>query len=69
MNSIVSRLLIYGDLPRDSILASLAEICSEAKGKDCNKNDLRCRVYREVKRLLVLATEFGFDENPAWQND
>ncbi len=67
MNSIVSRLLIYGDLPRDSILASLAEICGEAKRKDCQTDVLRGRVYREVKRLLVLATEFGFDEN-LWQN-
>lgn len=67
MDKIVSKLLIFGDLPSDSILAELAAICREAKGESYNKEALVARVYRQVKRLLVLATDFGFDKN-LWQN-
>ncbi|MBR2463821.1 MAG: ATP-binding protein [Clostridia bacterium] len=67
MDKIVSKLLIFGDLPSDSILMELAAICREAKGQSYDKEALVARVYRQVKRLLVLATDFGFDKN-LWQN-
>ena len=67
MEKIVSELLIYGDLPEDSILARLSAICREAREAHADRAALRARVYREVKRLLVLATECGFDGN-LWQN-
>ena len=67
MDKIVSRLLIYGDMPEDSILMELSAICREAHREDCNKTALVARAYRQVKRILVLATDFGCDEN-LWQN-
>lgn len=67
MDKIVSELLIYGDLAEDSILARLATICREARREGADREALRARTYREVKRLLVLATECGFDGN-LWQN-
>ncbi|MBQ3064174.1 MAG: ATP-binding protein [Clostridia bacterium] len=67
MDKIVSELLIYGDLPEDSILARLAAICREVREQGADHAALRARTYREVKRLLVLATECGFDGN-LWQN-
>ena len=67
MDKIVSKLLIFGDLPSDSILAELADICREAKEESYKGEALVARVYRQVKRLLVLATDFGFDKN-LWQN-
>ena len=67
MNKIISRLLIYGSLPQDSILSELGAVCRDAALPDFDKADLVSRVYRQVKRLLVLATDFGFDEN-LWQN-
>ncbi len=67
MDKIVSELLIYGDMPRDSILMELAAICRSVREGDFDKEELVGRVYRQVKRLLVLATDFGFDHN-LWQN-
>ncbi len=67
MDKIVSELLIYGDMPRDSILMELAAICRCVREEDFDKEELVGRVYRQVKRLLVLATDFGFDHN-LWQN-
>ncbi len=66
MNHILSRLIIYGDMPRESILMQLADICGELeRGSDWIR--LKTRVYRQVKRILVVATDYGFDEN-LWQN-
>ena len=67
MDKIVSKLLIYGDMPKDSILMELAAICRDANRPDFDKEELVSRVYKQVKRLLVVATDFGFDQN-LWQN-
>ena len=67
MDRIVSELLIYGDMPKDSILMELAAICRDARDGDCDREALISRVYRQVKRLLILATDFGFDDN-LWHN-
>lgn len=67
MYQIVSKLLIYGDMPNDSILMELSDICKEAdRGMD-SEEELVKRVYQQVKRLLVLATDYGFDKN-LWHN-
>ncbi|MBE6594511.1 MAG: ATP-binding protein [Ruminococcaceae bacterium] len=67
MDKIVSKLLIYGDMPSDSILMELAAICRDAREERADKETLTCRVYKQVKRLLILATDFGFDRN-LWHN-
>lgn len=67
MYRIVSKLLIYGDMPKDSILMELSDICKKAiKGND-SKEELVTRAFQQVKRLLVLATDYGFDKN-LWHN-
>ncbi len=63
MQSEVSKLLIYSDLGRDSILESIAEVTVSSEDKD---SKIR-RIYTEIKRLLDLATSYGFDTN-LWQN-
>lgn len=67
MNRLVSKLLIYGDMPKDSILMELSAICEEAAGTDFHKEELINRIYRQIKRILVLATEYGFNRN-LWHN-
>ena len=67
MDRIVSKLLIYGDMPKDAILMELSAICRDARGTECDKEALISRVYKQVKRLLILATDFGFDDN-LWHN-
>ncbi len=63
MYKLVSGLLMYGDLPHDSILHQLCDICREVDSGSYDRDSLLGRVYRQVKRLLVLATDYGFNRN------
>ena len=67
MNHIISKLVIYGDLPSDSILMQLCEICRQLREEKVDKDVLRTNVFRQVKRLLEVATDYGFDKN-LWHN-
>ena len=60
---LTSRLLLYGDLGSDSILSGLAGIFEDWEKGACEKSALVRRVYDQVKRLLDLATAYGFDAN------
>ncbi len=59
----VSKLLIYSDLGGDSILENLAKTIASDADKDTKIHN----IYAEIKRLLDLATSYGFDTN-LWQN-
>ncbi|MBQ9832155.1 MAG: ATP-binding protein, partial [Clostridia bacterium] len=64
MDRIISNLLIYTDMPKDSVLMELSEICREVDRKrDCDKESLTKKVYKQIRKLLVLATDYGFDKN------
>ena len=63
MNQIISKLIIYGDLPKDSILMELADICEQVKSDRYNKDELITRIYKQIKHILIIATDYGFDEN------
>lgn len=67
MNHILSRLIMYGDMPKDSILMQLADICAQLEAGVTEKTVLRTRVFQQVKRILMTATDYGFNEN-LWQN-
>lgn len=67
MNQIISKLIIYGDLPEDSILMELADICEQVKSGVFHKDELITKAYKQVKRLLIVSTDYGFDKN-LWQN-
>lgn len=67
MYNIVSKLLIYGSLPEDAILSRIASICKLADQNLASKDELITASYGEIKRLLVLATNYGFDKN-LWHN-
>ena len=67
MDHIISKLLIYGDLPEDSILMQMGDICRQAREHTQSRDELAARVFRQVKRILVVATDYGFDRN-LWQN-
>ena len=67
MEKIVAKLLIYGDMPEDSILMQLASVYRDFHSDNFNVEDLTSRVYKQVKRLLELGTANAFDEN-LWHN-
>lgn len=67
MNQIISKLIIYGDLPKDCILMELSDICGKVKSGAFDKDELVTKVYRQIKKILIVATDYGFDQN-LWQN-
>ena len=67
MDQLTSRLLLYGDLGGDSILEELSRVFSDWKKGNTPKAVLVRRVYDQIKRLLDLATDYGFDED-LWQS-
>ena len=67
MNHIISKLLIYGDMPKDSILMQLSDIFENLEKGTESKDTLRTRLYCQIKRILKVATDYGFNEN-LWHN-
>lgn len=67
MYKIISNLLIYRNAPRDSILMELCDICKCADETSFDKDELLGRVYEQVRQLLIVATDYGFDKN-LWHN-
>lgn len=67
MNHIISKLLMYGDMPEDSILMQLGDIFRCFKENNRSHDMLTVRIYTQIKRILEVATDFGFDKN-LWHN-
>ena len=66
MYRIISRLVLFSDLAEDEILVCLARILRDWEAGHCDRDELIGRINRQVKRLLDLSTDCGFDEN-LWQ--
>ena len=67
MHRIYSQLLLYSGIGEESILGQLAGVFEAWGGKTQPETLLRRQMLTQVKRLLDLATENGFDEN-LWHN-
>lgn len=62
-----AKLILYSNLGEDSILANLAEIFKRFDSCHYRREELITDIYKEVKKLLDLATTYGFDKN-LWHN-
>ena len=63
----IAKLIMYGDIYEDCILYQMGEIFREfEEGTQSNAVLIR-KVYTQIKRLLTVATDFGFDKN-LWHN-
>lgn len=67
MDHIISKLLMYGSLPENSILVQMGNICRGAREEKVPKDELVARSFRVVKKICIVATDYGFDEN-LWHN-
>ncbi len=67
MEKVVAKLLIFGDLPEDSILMQLSKVYSDYHSGEYSKEDLISRCYKQIKCLLELGTACAFDKN-LWHN-
>lgn len=63
----ISKLILYRDCLNGTILSELGKVFKDFDEKTADKDDLRTRIYAQVRRLLELATKYGFDEN-LWHN-
>ena len=67
MYKIVSELLLYGDMDKDSILMQISDIFRCMEEGSQTADILRTRVFGQIKRLLQTATDYAFDRN-LWHN-
>lgn len=67
MNHITSNLLIFGNLDKSEPLLKLSEIYADFENKSIGNDELVSRIYEEIRNILRIATDFGFDKN-LWQN-
>lgn len=54
-------------MPKDSILMEFGSIFKDLQSGETNRDELVTRIYQQVKRILVVATDYGFDKN-LWHN-
>lgn len=67
MHKLVSKLIVYRNLPADNILIPLAEVCAQVEGGSYNKEAVIGKVYDQIHKLLDIATVYGFNKN-LWHN-
>ncbi len=67
MYRLTSKLVIYRNIGKDSILFRLADICQRFDGGEYVKEDLVTEIYEQIHRLLEISTRYGFDKN-LWHN-
>lgn len=67
MYRLTSKLIIYKNIEKDSILLRLSNIFKRFDIKDYSKDDLVSEIYTEIHRLLDLSTKYGFNKN-LWHN-
>ena len=60
-------LVLYRDLGEDSILYKLADIFRDKDYRLASDEELVSRIYQQIKRLLDVATSYGFNRN-LWQD-
>ncbi|MCD7724535.1 MAG: ATP-binding protein [Clostridiales bacterium] len=63
----IAKLIMYGDMEEDCLLYQFGEIFRDFESGTESKATLTRRVYTQIKRLLTVATDYGFDEN-LWHN-
>ncbi len=67
MYQIISQLLMYGNLEKDSILYRMGELTGRYAAGGYDKTALVRDLNTEVKHILEVATDYGFDDN-LWHN-
>ena len=67
MHREIAELFMYGDLDKNSILYRLGEIFEAIDSGSYNRQQVIRDIKVQLKRLLVLATDYGFDKN-LWHN-
>ncbi len=67
MYNLVSKLVIYRNIGKDSILFRLADICRDFDSGEYDAAQLTDRILDEIHELMDVSTAYGFNRN-LWQN-
>ena len=63
----ISQLLMYGDIDENEILYQLGQLFARFEKGGYDKMELVRDINTQVKRILKVATDYGFDDN-LWHN-
>ncbi len=63
----IAKLILYGDMDKDCILFQFGEIFRRFEEKTSTKPALVKDIYTQLRRLLIVATDYGFNDN-LWHN-
>ena len=63
----ISQLLMYGDIDENEILYQMGQLFARFEKGGYEKMELVRDIHTQVKRILKLATDYGFDDN-LWHN-
>lgn len=63
----IAGLVLYRDLGEDSILYNMSDIFKAWDNKTVSRDELVSRIYQQIKRILDVATSYGFNKN-LWQD-
>lgn len=63
----IAKLIMYGDMEEDCLLYQFGELFRDFEEGSYDRAVLTRRVYTLIKRLLTVATDYGFDRN-LWHN-
>ncbi len=63
----ISKLIMYGNMNEDCILWQLGEIFRRFDCEEESNAGLTKDIYTQIKRILEVATDYGFDKN-LWHN-
>ena len=67
MYRLISKLVIYREFEKDSILARLSDICETFYSGEYDRDALITQIYTQINALLKISTRYGFDTN-LWHN-
>lgn len=67
MHHEIAKLIMYGNMEEDCILYQFGEIFRKFEEGTESDTALIQNIYTQIKRLLVVATDYGFDHN-LWHN-
>lgn len=67
MHHQIAKLIIYGDMEEDCILYQFGEIFRSFEERRVSDTELIQNIYTQIKKLLIVATDYGFDRN-LWHN-
>lgn len=63
----IAKLILYGDMDKDCILFQFGEIFRRFEEKTSTKPALVKDIYTQLRRLLIVATDYGFNDS-LWHN-